>query len=107
MTGAIKAAALPKSRQEIQDRLVLAMVNEAARCIEEGVVTDPSQLDLAMILGTGFPAFRGGVLRYADSQGARAIVQRLDLLAQVAGKNYEPCALLRQMAADGTTFYRS
>jgi 3-hydroxyacyl-CoA dehydrogenase/enoyl-CoA hydratase/3-hydroxybutyryl-CoA epimerase len=106
IVGAIKAAAAPKSRGEIQDRLVLAMVNEAARCIEEGVVTDPSQLDLAMIFGTGFPPFRGGVLKYADSVGARALVQKLDMLAKVAGANYEPCSYLRQLAATGGTFYR-
>lgn len=105
--GAIKAAASPKSRAEIQDRLVLAMVNEAARCIEEGVVTDPSQLDLAMIFGTGFPPFRGGVLKYADAVGARALVQKLELLAKVAGPNYEPCDYLRRLAAAGGSFYRS
>src|SRR5262249_28789218 len=67
----------PKTRGEIQDRLVLAMVSEAARVVEEGVCSDPSQIDLAMIYGTGFPAFRGGVLRYADSLGSRVVVEKL------------------------------
>lgn len=107
LRAAIKSPASPKSRSEIQDRLALAMVNEAARCMEEGVADDPSQLDLAMILGTGFPPFRGGVLRYADAVGARAVVQKLQYLAQVSGPNYEPCALLRRMAAEGSTFYKA
>lgn len=105
LRAAIKADASPKTRSEIQDRLALAMVNEAARCMEEGIVEDPSQLDLAMILGTGFPPFRGGVLRYADTQGLRAVVQKLEYLAKVAGPNYEPAAILRRKADEGSTFY--
>jgi 3-hydroxyacyl-CoA dehydrogenase/enoyl-CoA hydratase/3-hydroxybutyryl-CoA epimerase len=103
---AITAPKSPKHVTEIQDRLALAMVNEAARCMQEGIVDDPSQLDLAMIFGTGFPPFRGGVLRYADTEGLAVIVQKLEWLAKVAGENYEPAPLLREMAKRGQTFYR-
>src|SRR5277367_3621973 len=75
--AAVTAPKSPKQMTEIQDRLVLAMVNEAARCMEEGIVAEPSQLDLAMIFGTGFPPFRGGVLRYADSEGINNVHQKL------------------------------
>ena len=57
------------SSAEIVDRVVLAMVNEAARCLEEGAVEGPAQLDLATVFGTGFAPFRGGVLSYADARG--------------------------------------
>lgn len=94
-----------KSMSEIQDRLALVMVNEACRCLEEGVVDEPSQLDLAMIMGTGFPPFRGGLLRYADALGARVVHQKLSHLAAVAGENYAPTALLTRKAAAGEAFY--
>ena len=87
------------------DRLALVMVNEACRCIEEGVVDEPSQLDLAMIMGTGFPPFRGGLLRYADALGARVVHQKLSHLAAVAGENYATTALLAHKAAAGEAFY--
>jgi len=93
-----------KSSDEIQDRLFLIMVAEAARVMEEGVVDSTSQLDLAMVFGCGFPPFKGGVLRYADNEGLPLIVQKLDYLARVRGDNYKPCKLLKEMAASGTNF---
>ena len=94
-----------KSQGEIQDRLVLTMINEAAMVLEEGVADTASQVDLALIMGTGFPPFRGGLLRYADKVGVAAVVQKLSWLEQVAGENYRPCALLKSMAEKGETFY--
>lgn len=96
-----------KTLGEIQDRLVLAMVNEAARCLEEHVVEDPAQLDLAMIMGTGFPPYHGGVLRWADSVGTKVVLQKLELLAKVAGDNYKPASLLVNLAREGKAFYSS
>lgn len=69
------------SDEEIVDRLILAMVNEAARCLDEGVVAGPDELDLGSVLGMGFAPFRGGLLRYADARGTAAIVARLRELA--------------------------
>lgn len=106
LVDAVKAPKSPKHVTEIQDRLVLAMVNEAARCMQEGVVTEASQLDLAMIFGTGFAPFRGGVLRYADQEGIKLAVQKLTWLSKVAGENYVPAEVLHPMAAHGLTFYR-
>ena len=89
----------------IQDRLLLAMVNEAALCLAEGIVSDPGQLDLAMIFGTGFPPFLGGPLRYADELGAEVVRQKLEWLHKVAGDNYKPADLLCKKAAAGESFY--
>ena len=96
---------LKKTQGEIQDRLFLAMAAEAARCLEEKVVASPSQLDLAMIFGIGFPPFVGGICRYVDSLGVALTCQKLKYLAQVAGPNYEPCRLLEEMALQRKTFY--
>jgi len=93
------------SMATIQDRLFLPMVNEAALCIQEGIISEPSQLDLAMIFGTGFAPFLGGVLGYADQVGIRTIQQKLAMYSQVAGDNYRPAALIEHMAATGQSFY--
>lgn len=93
------------SRDEIRERMVLLMVNEAARCMEEGIVSRPDDVDFAMIMGTGFAPFRGGPLRYADSTGIGRIVGAMEKLANSGAKHFAPCALLAQMAAGGKTFY--
>ena len=90
----------PDSRT-IVDRMVLRMVDEAARCLEEGVVASPGELDLAMILGTGFPPFRGGVCRYADRRGPEEIVRTLETLAKEVAPRYEPSEALRKVADTG------
>ncbi len=95
----------PKSYGEIQDRLVLLMLNEAVRCLEENVISDPAQLDLAMIFGTGFPPFHGGILRWADSIGIKVVWDKLQLLSQVQGMRYEPCQLMNTMMEQRKTFY--
>lgn len=82
------------SVSEIQDRMVYLMVNEAATCLREKVVSSPEDVDLAMILGTGFPAFRGGLLHYAASLGLSNLVSRLQDLAQAHGQRFEPDELL-------------
>jgi 3-hydroxyacyl-CoA dehydrogenase/enoyl-CoA hydratase/3-hydroxybutyryl-CoA epimerase len=103
--AAITAPKTAKLKGEIQDRLVLVMVNEAARCIEEGVIAEPSQLDLAMVFGTGFAPFYGGVLRYADQVGIRVVHQKLEYLSKVASESYIPCQLLTEKAHRGENFY--
>jgi len=87
------------------DRMVLPMINEAALILDEKIVATPGELDLAMIMGTGFPPFRGGLLRYADSLGLREVVARLDELAARAGPRYAPTAPLRDRAERGGKFY--
>ena len=81
------------------------MVNEAARCIEEGVVAEAQDVDFAMIMGTGFAPFRGGPLRYADDQGVAKIAGDLERLSKTVNARFAPCALLQRMAAEQRTFY--
>lgn len=90
----------------LTDRMVLLMVNEAARCLEEKVAGEAQDVDFAMIMGTGFAPFRGGPLRYADACGVADIVQRLTRLAETTHPRFAPCALLREMASGSAkTFY--
>jgi 3-hydroxyacyl-CoA dehydrogenase/enoyl-CoA hydratase/3-hydroxybutyryl-CoA epimerase len=93
------------ARDDIASRLVLLMVNEGARCLEEKVVATPGELDLAMVMGTGFAPFRGGLLRYADSLTLAKVAEDLRRLADSAGTHYTPCDLIDDMAKNGKRFY--
>ncbi|MHC4991344.1 MAG: 3-hydroxyacyl-CoA dehydrogenase family protein, partial [Planctomycetota bacterium] len=95
----------PLSDEDIVDRAVLIMVNEAARCLEEGVVGDPEAVDLAMIMGTGFAPFRGGLLHYADERGVSRIKERLEDLAHRYGDRFEPAPMLQRIVENGGHFY--
>ena len=86
---------------EIVDRTVLSMVNEAARCLEEGVAGRAEDVDVAMVMGTGFAPFRGGLIRYADERGAGSIVDRLRDLESRYGMRFEPAPLLNKAASNG------
>lgn len=88
------------------ERVVLPMVNEAARCLEEGVVDSPRQLDLAMIMGTGFPPFRGGLCRWADSQGLGRLVDEMGRLSESVALRHRPNQALVRFAEVGG-FYRA
>ena len=90
----------------LAERMVLPMVNEAARCLAEGVVRDAASLDLALILGTGFPPFRGGLCRWADGQGIRLLVETLARLAATAGERHQPSQALAEVADAGGFYAR-
>jgi 3-hydroxyacyl-CoA dehydrogenase / enoyl-CoA hydratase / 3-hydroxybutyryl-CoA epimerase len=90
---------------DIRDRCIMPMINEAARILEEGIARSPGDVDLAMITGTGFPPFRGGLLRYADRLGCEVVVDRLAGFQREHGERFEPARLLRQKAESGTGFY--
>jgi 3-hydroxyacyl-CoA dehydrogenase/enoyl-CoA hydratase/3-hydroxybutyryl-CoA epimerase len=86
----------------IADRMVLPMVNEAARCLEEGVVRSAGDLDLALIFGTGFPSFRGGLCRWADQEGLKQIIGTLERLESTVSDRFRPSeALIRTAEAGG------
>jgi 3-hydroxyacyl-CoA dehydrogenase/enoyl-CoA hydratase/3-hydroxybutyryl-CoA epimerase len=93
--------------ETLQERMVLAMVNEAAFCLEEGVVRDARDVDAAMVLGTGFPPFRGGLLRHADQLGVPIVADRLQRLAEAQGERFRPAQLLLQMVREQRRFHRS
>jgi 3-hydroxyacyl-CoA dehydrogenase/enoyl-CoA hydratase/3-hydroxybutyryl-CoA epimerase len=90
---------------QIQHRTVLAMLNEAARCLNDGIIRSPRDGDVGAVFGIGFPPFRGGPFRYMDSLGVKIVVQRLeDLNARFPGR-YEPAELLLDMARRNQSFY--
>jgi len=88
----------------IVHRLIFLMVNEAARCVEEGIVDSPEDADYGMILGTGFAPFRGGPLRFAEHFGITRTVEELERLARTE-KKFTPCEILKKHSRDGTKFY--
>jgi 3-hydroxyacyl-CoA dehydrogenase/enoyl-CoA hydratase/3-hydroxybutyryl-CoA epimerase len=92
------------SPAELSERMSLLMVNEAARCLEERVADTAADIDLAMVLGTGFAPFRGGPLRYADACGLANVVAALERQAR-SDVRFVPCALLKQLAASGESFF--
>lgn len=91
--------------REIQDRLALVMVNEAAHCLTEEVIASPRDGDLGAILGLGFPPFRGGPFHHVDTTGPAGVVERLARMAQEMGPRFEPAPILAQLARSGGTFY--
>jgi 3-hydroxyacyl-CoA dehydrogenase/enoyl-CoA hydratase/3-hydroxybutyryl-CoA epimerase len=96
----------PLRDSEAIDRLILVMVNEAARCLEDGIVDGPGAIDAGMIFGAGFPPFRGGLLRHADARGIAEIVRRLDALKlKLQAERFEPCDYLRRLDREEKLFY--
>ena len=93
------------TREELRQRMVLLMLNEAARCLEERIVTDPRDVDFAMIMGTGFAPFRGGPLRYADTVGIGRITENLQRLHKAGERQFAPCERLIEMSKQNKTFY--
>lgn len=102
-----RGAAPGQDDATLRDRMVLVMVNEAARCLEEGVVAAPEDVDFGMIFGTGWAPFRGGPLRYADARGVGEITARLKEFERDLAPHFGPCAKLCQMAAAQGRFYPS
>jgi 3-hydroxyacyl-CoA dehydrogenase / enoyl-CoA hydratase / 3-hydroxybutyryl-CoA epimerase len=90
---------------EILQRLVLGIVNEAARALGEGVAHSARDGDIGAIFGFGFPPFRGGPLRYADDLGAERVVSDLERLAERHGVRFAPSEALQEHARQGTKFY--
>ena len=83
------------------------MINEAARILEEGIVGSAAAVDLAMIMGTGFPPFRGGLLRFADSFHLRAVLERARDLRNEFGGRFAPAPLLERLARENGSFYEA
>jgi 3-hydroxyacyl-CoA dehydrogenase/enoyl-CoA hydratase/3-hydroxybutyryl-CoA epimerase len=92
-------------RREIKDRLLVAQALEAARTVEEGVISDPREADVGSIIGFGFAPFTGGTLSYIDFMGVKRFVELAEGLAKKHGERFSPPKLLKDMAAKGETFY--
>ena len=95
-----------QSRQSIVDRLFLPMLLEAIRVLDEEIVRDPADIDAGVKLGLGFPASRGGILAWCDTEGAGAIMDRLPMY-QSLGPSFQPPATLARMAQAETRFHAS
>jgi 3-hydroxyacyl-CoA dehydrogenase / enoyl-CoA hydratase / 3-hydroxybutyryl-CoA epimerase len=91
--------------EEIQLRCALVMINEALRCLDEGILRSARDGDIGAILGMGFPAFRGGPFRYVDVIGPDEVLRRTRSLEQRLGERFEPAPLLVEMARKGKRFY--
>jgi 3-hydroxyacyl-CoA dehydrogenase/enoyl-CoA hydratase/3-hydroxybutyryl-CoA epimerase len=91
--------------KEMKTRLLSIQALEAARCFEEGVITDPRDADVGAILGWGFAPFTGGPISWIDTMGAAAFIQQCEGFAARYGDRFAPNPLLREMASAGETFY--
>jgi 3-hydroxyacyl-CoA dehydrogenase/enoyl-CoA hydratase/3-hydroxybutyryl-CoA epimerase len=98
-----KTSYLPED--EILPRFIYVMINEASRCLEEKIIERPDYLDMALIMGIGFPPFQGGLLRYADKVGVQNVAARLKQLEAKHGMRFAPAKLLERMAAENKPFY--
>ncbi|MDH3455694.1 MAG: 3-hydroxyacyl-CoA dehydrogenase NAD-binding domain-containing protein [Gemmatimonadota bacterium] len=92
-------------REYVEARLIFAMLNEAARALDERVVGSPRNGDIGAVFGIGFPAFRGGPLRYVSALGVPYAVETLQELTQKYGDRFTPCPRLTRMAAGDQSFY--
>ena len=92
------------SKNEILDRCLLIMINEAARCLEENIVQDANTINFAMITGTGFPPYKGGLLSYANDLGLEYIVKTLKKLQEEQGLRFKPCKLLLALEKNNQNF---
>lgn len=95
----------PLERSEIIDRCVLLMINEAVRCLDDGIIRSTRDGDIGAVYGIGFPPFRGGPFRYAERRGLTRIVERLTELQHAHGERYTPAAGLVQRAQASAGFY--
>jgi len=107
-SGGARLAAVPALSDSPDDvirrRCLYAMVNEASHALDESVVESPDAVDLAMVLGTGFPPFRGGILRWADAEGIQTIADALSQYSEALGNRFAPAPLLARMAEQNRTF---
>jgi 3-hydroxyacyl-CoA dehydrogenase/enoyl-CoA hydratase/3-hydroxybutyryl-CoA epimerase len=93
------------SEKEVAERCVLMMLNEAARCLDEGVIRNARDGDIGAIFGIGFPPFLGGPFRYMDTLGIKHVVSRLHHYSTAVGDKFEPADVLEKMAESGESFY--
>ena len=95
----------PFEASEIQERVVVSMVNEAVRCLGEGILRSPRDGDVGAVFGLGFPPFLGGPFRWADALGTRALLEKLEALRARLGERFEPAPLLVERGRAGTPFH--
>ena len=92
-------------KEEIQRRLIAKFINEAAYCLQDGIIRAPADGDIGAIMGIGFPPFLGGPFRMLDSTGTQNMVDTMFKFRDIHGERFEPCQLLKDYAASGKKFY--
>ncbi|MFN0044123.1 MAG: 3-hydroxyacyl-CoA dehydrogenase NAD-binding domain-containing protein [Alphaproteobacteria bacterium] len=102
-----RASAAQQDVEELKRRLLFVQSVDTARCIEEGVLTDPRDGDLGSILGWAFPTWTGGATSYIDTVGSKIFVAECDRMAQAYGSRFAPPRSLRDMAARNTRYYKA
>ena len=112
MLGLTDVKPTETSKDELEKRLIYPFVNEAIRCLDDGVCGVPGkeaacQIDLASVFGTGFAPFRGGIISYAESVGAKELATTLSSYAKKYGERYEPAPGIKKRAENGKSFYES
>jgi 3-hydroxyacyl-CoA dehydrogenase/enoyl-CoA hydratase/3-hydroxybutyryl-CoA epimerase len=103
LLGGRERKAVP--REEIAERLALALVNEAAGALGDGIVRSPRDGDMGAVFGIGFPPFRGGPFRLADAMGPAVVVEKLEKLRARFGDRFAPSARLVEQARSGKPFH--
>jgi 3-hydroxyacyl-CoA dehydrogenase/enoyl-CoA hydratase/3-hydroxybutyryl-CoA epimerase/enoyl-CoA isomerase len=104
LIGSVQSQKRDFENQEIVDRMMVAMCMETVRCLDDNIVGSAIEADMGLALGIGFPAFRGGALRYIDSMGVDTFCELADRYAEL-GEMYKPTEQLRERAEAGTPFY--
>jgi len=94
----------PTSEQEILERCLYAMINEAAKALEAGIASRAADIDVIYLTGYGFPAYRGGPMFYADMVGLSRVYERVAEFHRDYGKRWTPAPLLERLAREGSTF---
>jgi enoyl-CoA hydratase/long-chain 3-hydroxyacyl-CoA dehydrogenase len=93
--------------EDIQMRMISRFVNEAAYCLQDGIIRAPVDGDIGAVFGIGFPPFMGGPFRMLDLKGVGPFVDRMLRYRDLKGPQFEPCQLLKDYAASGKKFYPS
>jgi len=93
--------------QTIIEHMMLPMIIEAARCLEDGIVSSALEVDMGLVYGVGFPPFRGGALKYADTLGLDKVCAMAEKYSDEQGNLYQPTERMKKMAASGATYYQS
>ncbi len=95
----------PFDRTELQERVVVQMVNEAIRCLGEGILRSARDGDVGAVFGLGFPPFLGGPFRWADAIGTRVLLEKVEALRARHGERFEPAPLLVEHGRAGRPFH--
>ena len=94
-----------KDAKAVAERCVVQMLNEAVRCLEDGIIASPRDGDIGAIFGIGFPPFLGGPFHYIDTLGAANLVRILEGYQSQLGSRFEPCERLKTMAQENAHFF--